>query len=169
MNNGKMKHKFKFHFYLTKFFLQNEGYPYSILILFILLSRYIQFCYYHIAYNEIECEFQQFFIALQAGFRYHHAESDYLMLVYWIPHTPDSIPANASHRLGVGAFVVNNKREVIFFLFHFSFSSIILLYYTLNSLVLFDRCLWFRKPVVDLEAQVYGRCLLELLMKYIST
>ncbi|CAI8599204.1 unnamed protein product [Vicia faba] len=74
---------------------------------------YIQFCYYHIAYNEIECEFQQFFIALQAGFRYHHAESDYLMLVYWIPHTPDSIPANASHRLGVGAFIVNNKREVL--------------------------------------------------------
>ncbi|KAL5095914.1 hypothetical protein RYX36_000241 [Vicia faba] len=35
------------------------------------------------------------------------------MLVYWIPHTPDSIPANASHRLGVGAFVVNNKREVL--------------------------------------------------------
>ncbi|CAI8602548.1 unnamed protein product [Vicia faba] len=49
----------------------------------------------------------------KAGFRYHHAESDYLMLVYWIPHTPDSIPANASHRLGVGAFVVNNKREVL--------------------------------------------------------
>ncbi|CAI8597075.1 unnamed protein product [Vicia faba] len=51
--------------------------------------------------------------AVKAGFRYHHAESDYLMLVYWIPHTPDSIPANALHRLGVGAFVVNNKREVL--------------------------------------------------------
>ncbi|XP_050914758.1 nudix hydrolase 2 [Lathyrus oleraceus] len=51
--------------------------------------------------------------AVQAGFRYHHAESDYLMLVYWIPDTPDSIPANASHRVGVGAFVVNNKREVL--------------------------------------------------------
>ncbi|KAI5428791.1 hypothetical protein KIW84_033700 [Lathyrus oleraceus] len=33
--------------------------------------------------------------------------------VYWIPDTPDSIPANASHRVGVGAFVVNNKREVL--------------------------------------------------------
>ncbi|XP_058729878.1 nudix hydrolase 7-like [Vicia villosa] len=51
--------------------------------------------------------------AVQAGFRYHHAESDYLMLVYWIPDTPDSIPANASHRVGVGAFVVNDKREVL--------------------------------------------------------
>ncbi|KAJ1415592.1 NUDIX hydrolase domain [Sesbania bispinosa] len=47
------------------------------------------------------------------GFRYHHAESDYLMLVYWIPDTPDTLPANASHRVGVGAFVINNKREVL--------------------------------------------------------
>ncbi|KAI5436212.1 hypothetical protein KIW84_022613 [Lathyrus oleraceus] len=54
------------------------------------------------------CNIQTLFILLS---RYHHAESDYLMLVYWIPDTPDSIPANASHRVGVGAFVVNNKRE----------------------------------------------------------
>ncbi|KAI5403562.1 hypothetical protein KIW84_050938 [Lathyrus oleraceus] len=56
------------------------------------------------------CNIQTLFILLS---RYHHAESDYLMLVYWIPDTPDSIPANASHRVGVGAFVVNNKREVL--------------------------------------------------------
>ncbi|MCI00076.1 nudix hydrolase 2-like, partial [Trifolium medium] len=48
-----------------------------------------------------------------AGFSYHHAESDYLMLVYRIPDTTVSIPANASHRVGIGAFVVNNKNEVI--------------------------------------------------------
>jgi len=47
------------------------------------------------------------------------------MLVRWIPDTPDTIPANASHRVGIGAFVFNNKKEVIFFSFSiilFSFS-----------------------------------------------
>ncbi|KAI9075432.1 hypothetical protein K1719_042609 [Acacia pycnantha] len=52
--------------------------------------------------------------ATKAGFRYHHAEPDYLMLVRWIPnYTPDILPANASHRLSIGAFVVNSKREVL--------------------------------------------------------
>ncbi|KAH9793749.1 Nudix hydrolase domain-containing protein [Citrus sinensis] len=51
--------------------------------------------------------------AVQEGFRYHHAEPDYLMLVCWIPETADVLPANASHRVGVGAFVMNNKRELL--------------------------------------------------------
>ena len=52
---------------------------------------------------------------LQEGFRYHHAESDYLMLVKWIPETSDMLPANASHRVGIGAFVMNDKGEVSLF------------------------------------------------------
>ncbi|KAM1771042.1 hypothetical protein TB2_045734 [Malus domestica] len=48
--------------------------------------------------------------AVKEGFRYHHAESDYLMLVSWIPD--DRLPANASHRVGIGAFVINGNREV---------------------------------------------------------
>ncbi|CAL0318506.1 unnamed protein product [Lupinus luteus] len=51
--------------------------------------------------------------AVKVGFRYHHAEPDYLMLVYWIPDTPDTLPANASHRVGIGAFVMNTNREVL--------------------------------------------------------
>lgn len=35
-------------------------------------------------------------------------------------------------------------------------------------LFLFDRCLWFRKKVAYSEALLYGRCLPELLMKYIK-
>ncbi|KAJ6737177.1 NUDIX HYDROLASE 2 [Salix viminalis] len=50
---------------------------------------------------------------VKEGFRYHHAESDYLMLVHWIPDSPDALPANASHIVGIGAFVMNNKREVL--------------------------------------------------------
>jgi hypothetical protein len=49
---------------------------------------------------------------MQEGFWYHHAEPKYLMLVHWIADTANTIPANATHRVGVGAFVVNEKREV---------------------------------------------------------
>ncbi|XP_010069724.2 nudix hydrolase 7 [Eucalyptus grandis] len=52
-------------------------------------------------------------ITVKEGFRYHHAESNYLMLVCWLPETLDTIPVNASHRVGVGAFVLNDKREVL--------------------------------------------------------
>ncbi|KAK1567922.1 hypothetical protein Q3G72_018138 [Acer saccharum] len=51
--------------------------------------------------------------AVKEGFRYHHAESDYLMLVKWILETSDTLPANASHRVGIGAFVMNDKGEVL--------------------------------------------------------
>ncbi|XP_021905902.1 nudix hydrolase 2-like isoform X2 [Carica papaya] len=51
--------------------------------------------------------------AVKAGFWYHHAEPDYLMLVCWIPATTNTIPANATHRVGVGAIVLNDKREML--------------------------------------------------------
>lgn len=34
------------------------------------------------------------------------------MLVYWIPDTVHTLPINATHRVGVGAFVMNDKKEV---------------------------------------------------------
>ncbi|XP_021674313.1 nudix hydrolase 2 isoform X2 [Hevea brasiliensis] len=49
----------------------------------------------------------------QEGFWYHHAEPKYLMLIYWIPEGTHTLPANASHRVGIGAFVMNEKREVL--------------------------------------------------------
>lgn len=52
-------------------------------------------------------------IAVKEGFWYHHAEPKYLMLVYWIPETLCTIPANASHRVGVGALVLTEKKEVL--------------------------------------------------------
>ncbi|CAL5390272.1 unnamed protein product [Camellia sinensis] len=48
---------------------------------------------------------------VREGFRYHHAEPHYLMLVYWIPEAASTVPANATHRVGVGAIVMNDKRE----------------------------------------------------------
>ncbi|KAA8523545.1 hypothetical protein F0562_009968 [Nyssa sinensis] len=50
---------------------------------------------------------------VKEGFWYHHAEPHYLMLVYWIPKTANTIPANATHRARVGAIVMNDKRELL--------------------------------------------------------
>ncbi|KAL0443278.1 UNVERIFIED_CONTAM: Nudix hydrolase 10 [Sesamum latifolium] len=47
------------------------------------------------------------------GFLYHHAEPHYLMLVYWIPETLSTIPANATHRLRIGAIIMDDKRELL--------------------------------------------------------
>ncbi|XP_010243938.2 PREDICTED: nudix hydrolase 2-like [Nelumbo nucifera] len=52
-------------------------------------------------------------VAVKEGFLYHHAEPKYLMLTYWIPETTNILPVNASHRVGIGAFVMNDKREVL--------------------------------------------------------
>lgn len=49
----------------------------------------------------------------QEGFWFHHAEPDYMMLVYWIPDSLSTLPKNATHRVGIGAFVMNEKREVL--------------------------------------------------------
>lgn len=51
--------------------------------------------------------------AVKEGFWYHHAEPTYLMLVYWIPKTNCTLPENASHRVGVAAFAMNTKGEVL--------------------------------------------------------
>ncbi|KAL9259876.1 Nudix hydrolase 2-like protein [Drosera capensis] len=47
------------------------------------------------------------------GFWYHHAEPSYLMLVNWLPESTCTLPANASHRVGVGVIVVNDKRQIL--------------------------------------------------------
>ncbi|KAJ8754392.1 hypothetical protein K2173_002843 [Erythroxylum novogranatense] len=52
-------------------------------------------------------------VAVKQGFKYHHAEQGYVMLTYWIPEGPSMLPANASHQVGVGGFVINNKNEVL--------------------------------------------------------
>ncbi|MED6116079.1 hypothetical protein PIB30_096745, partial [Stylosanthes scabra] len=51
--------------------------------------------------------------AVKAGFRYHHAEPDYVMLVNWISNAPNTMPPNASHRVGIGAFVMNPNGQLL--------------------------------------------------------
>ncbi|PWZ06743.1 Nudix hydrolase 2, partial [Zea mays] len=50
---------------------------------------------------------------VEEGFWYHHAEETYLMLAYWLPNTTHTLPVNATHRVSVGAFIMNDKREVL--------------------------------------------------------
>ncbi|XP_020959308.1 nudix hydrolase 2 [Arachis ipaensis] len=50
---------------------------------------------------------------VKEGFWYHHAEPNYLMLVHWIAESVNTIPANATHRVGVGALVSNEKGEIL--------------------------------------------------------
>ncbi|KAF8388890.1 hypothetical protein HHK36_025571 [Tetracentron sinense] len=52
-------------------------------------------------------------IAIQEGFNYHHAEPGYVMLTYWIPNEPCLLPDSPSHQIGVGGFVINEKREIL--------------------------------------------------------
>ncbi|CDY15075.1 BnaC03g44360D [Brassica napus] len=51
--------------------------------------------------------------AIKRGFTYHHAENEYVVLTSWISESPSTIPANASHRIGIGAFVLNKSRDVL--------------------------------------------------------
>ncbi|KAL4429161.1 hypothetical protein ABPG77_010140 [Micractinium sp. CCAP 211/92] len=52
--------------------------------------------------------------AVDAGFEFHHAERDYVMLTQWLPtDCENKLPPNASHQVGVGAFVLNDRREVL--------------------------------------------------------
>ncbi|KAL8539860.1 hypothetical protein ACS0TY_001459 [Phlomoides rotata] len=52
-------------------------------------------------------------VAVKEGFEYHHAEKSYIMMTYWIPDGPSLLPSNASHHVGVGAFVINHNDEVL--------------------------------------------------------
>ena len=50
-------------------------------------------------------------VAVQdAGFSFHHAKDDYLMLNKWLPDTPNKMPTYATHFVGVGGLVLNKDR-----------------------------------------------------------
>ncbi|KAK3280088.1 hypothetical protein CYMTET_12060 [Cymbomonas tetramitiformis] len=51
--------------------------------------------------------------AVKEGFEFHHAETNYVMMTKWLADVPSTIPPNASHQVGVGAFVLNSKNEVL--------------------------------------------------------
>lgn len=48
--------------------------------------------------------------AVEAGFVFHHAEKEYVMMNHWLSEDENRMPANASHQVGVGCVVVNNGK-----------------------------------------------------------
>jgi len=52
-------------------------------------------------------------LALKHGFTYHHTQKDYCMLTTWLSSDTNKIPAYASHYIGVGGVVVNDKNEIL--------------------------------------------------------
>ena len=48
------------------------------------------------------------------GFKFHHAEGDDCSLLLWLPADREStVPAFATHQLGVGALIVNKNKELL--------------------------------------------------------
>ncbi|XP_076038300.1 uncharacterized protein LOC143023597 isoform X2 [Oratosquilla oratoria] len=48
------------------------------------------------------------------GFVFHHAQTEYVMMVKWLPKKEsNNIPKYAHNMIGVGAFVVNDKEELL--------------------------------------------------------
>lgn len=63
----------------------------------------------------------EYLVSLQEGFVYHHAETGYVVLTFWLPdEQPCMLPSTGSHQIGIGAFVINENKEVISFLFSFN-------------------------------------------------
>eukprot|EP01116_Phalansterium_solitarium_P001326 TRINITY_DN11116_c0_g1_i1.p1 TRINITY_DN11116_c0_g1~~TRINITY_DN11116_c0_g1_i1.p1 ORF type:complete len:266 (+),score=77.86 TRINITY_DN11116_c0_g1_i1:102-899(+) len=53
-------------------------------------------------------------IAVAAGFVFHHAKSDYVMMIHWLPTTqPCTLPNYAAFYCGVGGLVINDNNEVL--------------------------------------------------------
>jgi 8-oxo-dGTP pyrophosphatase MutT (NUDIX family) len=48
---------------------------------------------------------------VDAGFEFHHAEPGFIMLTQWLPQTENKLPPNASHQVGVGAFVYDKENN----------------------------------------------------------
>jgi len=53
-------------------------------------------------------------VAAGLDFEYHHAEKNYVMMTKWLPENlPNTLPESATHQIGVGAFVMNDKDEIL--------------------------------------------------------
>ena len=49
---------------------------------------------------------------MDAGFKFHHAKDDYLLLTQWLPTEGENkIPGYASHYIGVGGVVMNKDKS----------------------------------------------------------
>ncbi|XP_030847337.1 nudix hydrolase 8-like [Strongylocentrotus purpuratus] len=53
-------------------------------------------------------------IIAKLGFVFHHAQPNYVMMTRWLPEDePNMLPGFATHYIGVGGFVLNEKNELL--------------------------------------------------------
>lgn len=52
-------------------------------------------------------------LAISKGFDFHHADKGKVMLTAWLPETPNTLPGNASHQVGVGVCVVDAEDRIL--------------------------------------------------------
>eukprot|EP01116_Phalansterium_solitarium_P004124 TRINITY_DN15012_c0_g1_i1.p1 TRINITY_DN15012_c0_g1~~TRINITY_DN15012_c0_g1_i1.p1 ORF type:complete len:264 (+),score=50.82 TRINITY_DN15012_c0_g1_i1:110-901(+) len=53
-------------------------------------------------------------VAVKHGFAFHHAEPTYVMMTRWLPVSePSMLPEYASHTVGVGGFVLDDRNRVL--------------------------------------------------------
>ncbi|XP_041456066.1 nudix hydrolase 8-like [Lytechinus variegatus] len=53
-------------------------------------------------------------IVAKLGFVFHHAQPNYVMMTRWLPEDePNMLPGFATHYIGVGGFVLNEKNELL--------------------------------------------------------
>lgn len=52
-------------------------------------------------------------ILVRNGFNFHHAKTDYVMMLKWIAKEEDNVPPYAHTMVGVGAIVVNDNCELL--------------------------------------------------------
>ncbi|KAF2070378.1 hypothetical protein CYY_008307 [Polysphondylium violaceum] len=52
-------------------------------------------------------------VLIENGFKFHHCQSDYLMLTNWLPQELNKLPHYTSHFIGCGGVVINDKKEIL--------------------------------------------------------
>ena len=52
-------------------------------------------------------------VAVELGGQYHHAQPDYVMVCFWLPDSPCTLPLYATRYVGVGGFVVDEQGRVL--------------------------------------------------------
>eukprot|EP01126_Amoeba_proteus_P018788 TRINITY_DN1955_c0_g1_i10.p1 TRINITY_DN1955_c0_g1~~TRINITY_DN1955_c0_g1_i10.p1 ORF type:complete len:296 (-),score=69.53 TRINITY_DN1955_c0_g1_i10:128-916(-) len=52
-------------------------------------------------------------VAVEMGFEFKDCTKDHVLLAKWLPYSTNRLPLGPTHYVGVGGFVVNDKKEIL--------------------------------------------------------
>eukprot|EP00743_Colponemidia_sp_Colp-15_P007470 GILK01008074.1.p1 GENE.GILK01008074.1~~GILK01008074.1.p1 ORF type:complete len:274 (-),score=46.43 GILK01008074.1:241-1062(-) len=52
-------------------------------------------------------------VAVKYGFKFHHAQPEYVMMTQWLAVEANKMPNYSSHYVGVGGVVINDRNEIL--------------------------------------------------------